>query len=819
MRALDGLRGIAVLAVVVYHFAPGVAPGGFLGVDLFFVLSGFLITSLLVNEWAGASRISLRSFWLRRARRLLPALFLVLTVVGVYELLFASRVEAQHVGSDGLWSVVYLANWHVIATGQSYIQQFVVTTPSPLRHMWSLAIEEQFYLVWPLIVAVVGMIAARGRARTSRRYRFFRFMLATVCVVLGVVSFVRMLTVFQPGADPSRVYYGTDTRAFIVLVGAFLGAWSAGAPTVRREWRGIVNAAGTLAAIGLGVAVMVITPDSSWIYEGGYGVIALLMLVMLAAAAQPGRNPLAAVLKLRPVVGLGLISYGVYLWHWPIGLWFNESRTGLTGPALFVLRCALTLGVSLASYFLLEMPIRRGALQRLQLTRHKGLAFGFLVAFLLLLAIPAFTFPTVALAPTDVSLARSATEVTASYAAAPQCDGVPAQPIASGRLLRVQLEGNSIAGEVRPCLSKILAARGVALQGVNAPGFLLCQEVPAIKRRVQNPKTHLDAVILFTFVANGGHCDRPWEETVDRLIKIWKAAGIHVFLAASVPYVPGTQPADAVAKGLVDDAAHYQKLAAADPEHITTIDAGAYIRDGAGNYVWRMPCLPGGEPGCDAQHTVGVRWPDGFHYCTAPDFAANGCVGTEHQGGERRVSSAIAAGLLPALEHLEAAQHTTKTTTGTPPISAAPGRVAASHRSAAGAVTGLLQALAAKDYATACSYALPAAQARCRQKLPSTTAGQLVDPRIENLSVPKTLTAAEHKDRAIVVMAGRFCTGAVNAQICFLNRDPDASLVQDQSFDSQYDFVAQTSGDPWSQDFATVARRINGKWYLPLIGT
>ncbi|MFI5054708.1 MAG: acyltransferase family protein, partial [Acidimicrobiia bacterium] len=356
-----------MLAVVLYHFAPGIAPGGFLGVDLFFVLSGFLITSLLVTEWGATHEIRFASFWLRRARRLLPALFLVLAVVGVYEVVFASRVEAHHVGSDGLWSMVYLANWHFITSGQSYIQQFLYRTPSPLRHMWSLAIEEQFYLVWPLLVAGIGVLAKRRspRSRESRQYRQFRGLLLFLCAGLGAASFVRMLTLYSPGADPSRVYYGTDTRAFIVLVGASLGVLSAGTPVVSRSTRGLLIGIGSAAAVMLGIMMTTLTTSSAFLYEGGYGLIALIMVVILAAAAQPGANPLARFFEWRALVGLGLISYGVYLWHWPIGLWVTTANTDLDGPGLFVLRCVLTLGAALASYYLVEMPIRRGVLGRL----------------------------------------------------------------------------------------------------------------------------------------------------------------------------------------------------------------------------------------------------------------------------------------------------------------------------------------------------------------------------------------------------------------------------------------------------------------------
>jgi peptidoglycan/LPS O-acetylase OafA/YrhL len=650
LRPLDGLRGVAVLVVVLYHFTPDLVPGGFLGVDLFFVLSGFLITSLLVSEWRATRSVSLASFWLRRARRLLPALFLLLGVVGLYQLVFASGVEAHHVGSDGLWSVLYLANWHFIATGQSYIQQFLYTTPSPLRHLWSLSIEEQFYLVWPLVVVGIGALASRGNKSERRQNRRFRAGLLCFCAVVGVASCIRMLALYSPGDDPSRVYYGTDTRVFIVLAGAVVGILSVGTPTVRRAARAAVVVAGVIAALVLGVLMLVLTTESSFLYQGGYVLLALLMVLVLVAAAQPGRNPLAVLFRWKPLVGLGLISYGVYLWHWPIGLWVDEANTGLDGVALFTVRCALTLGAALASYYLVEMPIRTGGLRRLGAVGTRLLPVAGVVAVVMLFVVPATTFPSVAAPPEPAKLTAGATDITGEYATAPRCDDAAAAESLvphGARKPVVQLEGNSIAGEIRICLGEILAARGGRLIGVNPPGFLLCREVPAIQRQVS--KTRPDAAILFVFLAYDGRCE-PWQETVDTLLASWKKAGTHVFLVPSVPFIPGTPEADNLSPGPQLEAEYYRKLADEDPEHVTYVDAGRFIRDTSGGYVWRMPCLPGGEPGCDENDTVGVRYIDGLHFCTDPDFSAHGCVGAQYQGGERRAAAAVASALLPVLQ-------------------------------------------------------------------------------------------------------------------------------------------------------------------------
>jgi peptidoglycan/LPS O-acetylase OafA/YrhL len=657
IEALDGLRGIAVAAVLLYHFAPDVAPGGFLGVDLFFVLSGFLITSLLVNEWRGTRRIAFANFWMRRARRLLPALFLILGAIGIYELVVANQVDAHHVASDGLWSAFYMANWHFIASGQSYIQQFLFTEPSPLRHMWSLAIEEQFYLVWPLVVFAAGALAARGGATLRGQDRRFRRYLVTACIVLGLASFVRMLTLFDPGADPSRIYYGTDSRAFIVLIGAFVGVLSAGVPTVRVGIRRFVLiVVGLAGAVALVVAMATLTIDSAFLYRGGYGLIGVAMVLVLVAAAQPGPNLLAVCFRWRPLVGLGLISYGVYLWHWPIGLWVTEDNTPFRGFSLFVVRCVLTLAAALASYHLVEMPIRRGALSRLGSTGRALVTAVTGVAVVTLFVVPLVAFPATRTVPTQVALSAAAGDVTAGYAAAPRCDDDRgATPIADRHLL-VQLEGNSLAGEIRNCLGTILERRGASLEGVNPPGFLLCNAAPAIRKQTLDPKTRPDAAVLFVFVAYDNRCGSPWHATVDQLIAMWKKAGVHVYLVPSVPFVPGTPQADQMAPGPLQEAAYYQQVADADPQHVTLLDAGTFVRDATGEYVWRMPCLAGGEPGCDrATGTVGVRYIDGLHFCTDPAFAAHGCAGADDQAGERRAAAAVATGLISSLQQRIAA--------------------------------------------------------------------------------------------------------------------------------------------------------------------
>ncbi|HET9471382.1 MAG TPA: acyltransferase, partial [Usitatibacter sp.] len=222
--ALDSLRALAVLAVIAYHYDASWARGGFLGVDLFFVLSGFLITTLLILEWRRSNRIATGRFWGRRARRLLPALMILLVLVAVITVNVIDPWKRAGVRNDGLASLFYVANWRFVAAKQGYFELF--SAPSPLRHMWSLAIEEQFYLVWPL-VTYAALRAGRGSLR----------LLAIVCAGGIALSIAVMAIVYKAG-DPSRAYYGTDARAHTILLGALLAvvllAWKPSAAAQRR---------------------------------------------------------------------------------------------------------------------------------------------------------------------------------------------------------------------------------------------------------------------------------------------------------------------------------------------------------------------------------------------------------------------------------------------------------------------------------------------------------------------------------------------------------------------------------------------------------
>lgn len=343
--ALDGMRALFVLAVIAYHYGYGWARGGFLGVDAFFVLSGFLITRLLLTEWRDHGSIRMPRFWGRRVRRLLPASVLVLLFVAVYTATAASPVARHSVRNDGLASIFYVANWRFMLSGQSYFELF--GSPSPLRHVWSLAIEEQFYFVWPLVV-----IACLWLGRGSRR------VLAAVCTG-GIVASVLAMAVMYDAKDPSRAYYGTDTRAHTLLIGCLLALLLfEHRPTARTALRW----AGLFATAAMVLAWHEVNATGSSFYRGGSATYAMAVAVAIASVLIAG--PLRRALSVGPVVWIGRISYGLYLWHWPLNIWLIESRVGVGGNALNLVRLAATFAAATVSFYLLEQPIRRGQLSR-----------------------------------------------------------------------------------------------------------------------------------------------------------------------------------------------------------------------------------------------------------------------------------------------------------------------------------------------------------------------------------------------------------------------------------------------------------------------
>ncbi|MCF2707443.1 acyltransferase [Arcanobacterium haemolyticum] len=345
---LDGLRAIAVLAVIVYHAAPGMFPGGFLGVDIFFVISGFLVSTLLLRELRSNGKINLPHFWLRRARRLIPALVVLILVV-VPTAAIASRDLLVGIGRQILGALTFSTNWLEIAHGSSY---FDSTTPLLFKNFWSLAIEEQFYLLWPLVLIALLALLPRLSVRMG------------VVAFLGVASAALMAILFDP-AHVTRVYYGTDTHLFGLAIGIILAfAWANPMPeklgTFLTSSRSQLAGLGALALIV--VSMFFLNETSAFTFRGGMFLVCLLVAILIAALLTPGS--LIARFFENPVLRwFGTRSYGLYLWHWPILVVASVIvPTAVGSPAYWTrtaIAVALTCLVCELSFRLVETPIRR----------------------------------------------------------------------------------------------------------------------------------------------------------------------------------------------------------------------------------------------------------------------------------------------------------------------------------------------------------------------------------------------------------------------------------------------------------------------------
>lgn len=451
---LDGLRALAVVGVWLFH--DGRLRGGYLGVDLFFVLSGFLITSLLLAEHRRAGRIDLGAFWIRRARRLLPALFLVLAGVIGYAFTLAAPTELDSVRADGLATLGYVANWRSIASGLDYWTSFGGAR-SPLEHAWSLAIEEQFYLLWPLLVLAVLRLT-RGR----------RGALLAVCVGLALASAVSMVALFDP-EDTARAYLGTDTRATALLVGAAFACRAAPGRVLGRpgavRW---LDLAGLLALAALAVAWVLLDGKAPFLYHGGFWLTQLAVLVLIVVATEAPTSRLSRALAWGPLVAIGRVSYGVYLWHWPVFVVLRPERVGaldlfgVDGLGLSLLRALATAALAIASYRLVEQPIRARGLGR-------GRALVIVPATLALIVGGLFT----ATRPPD------ADEVTGSDAFSPDDT-------------RVLVVGDSLSGALATCMRPLEGELHAQVFGEQGGCSILHDQFPL------NPKQR------------GGDCDPTW---------------------------------------------------------------------------------------------------------------------------------------------------------------------------------------------------------------------------------------------------------------------------------------------------------------------
>ena len=381
LPGLDGLRALAVVAVLLYHAELSWLTGGFLGVEIFFVISGYLITALLLTEWQQLGRVDLKKFWIRRARRLLPALYVLLALTLTYAVVFLPG-EVAGLRGDVIAALGYVTNWYLVLGHESYFE--AIGRPSLLKHLWSLAVEEQFYLLWPPVLAL-------GLSLGAERFRQRRVLF--VALMGAVASALLMAILYRPEADPSRVYFGTDTRATGLLMGAALAlVWRPwplpqreGDPTtigglplyrqatiwgwLRRRWGwtvpSILDVAGLGALGALIVFCLRLGEYDPFLYRGGLASVVVATTVVIMACVHPHARLGKYLLGQRPLRWVGVRSYGIYLWHWPV---FMVTRpqldVALEGLGLLALRLGLTVVLADLSYRYVEKPIRKGALER-----------------------------------------------------------------------------------------------------------------------------------------------------------------------------------------------------------------------------------------------------------------------------------------------------------------------------------------------------------------------------------------------------------------------------------------------------------------------
>jgi peptidoglycan/LPS O-acetylase OafA/YrhL len=346
---LDGIRAIAVLGVIAFHVGAGWAAGGLLGVGVFFVLSGYLITDLLVAEYRRRHKIDLRRFWIRRARRLLPALFLMLFVVIGWATLF-DRVQLGALRDDLPSAIAYYSNWWFIYQHVSYFARF--GPPTPFGHLWSLAIEEQFYLLWPLLL-LAGLRLARHRR-----------LLIAIVLAAAAGSAIEMALLYVPFGDPTRVYDGTDTRAFALLIGAALAlAWPRDLRIAELTdgARRVLEIAGTVALGGIVVLFGATSEYEAFLYRGGMVLCALLSAVLIAVTIHPGTR-FARLLGIAPLRWIGKRSYGIYLWSYPV-IVLTTPGNKTPGALRSVIDIAISFALAALSWNFIEEPIRHGALE------------------------------------------------------------------------------------------------------------------------------------------------------------------------------------------------------------------------------------------------------------------------------------------------------------------------------------------------------------------------------------------------------------------------------------------------------------------------
>lgn len=353
MAGLDGLRAIAVLAVIGYHLNLSFMQGGFLGVSIFFVLSGYLITNIISSEWERSGKVDLKNFWFRRMRRLFPALFIMVVLVVCYVTLFDPG-RLTSIKGDAITSILYINNWWLIFHKVSYFAKF--GPPSTFGNLWSLAVEGQFYLIWPLVLII------SFKYLKKKRYIVF------LTLLLAIASALAMGMLYEPGMDPSRVYYGTDTRVFGLLLGSALALILPSdklSSNMSRNKRLILDVIGFLSLLSIFIMFIYVNQYDTFVYRGGMFLLSVIAAVTIAVSAHSS-SFLGKALGCFPLRWLGARSYGVYLWYFPVLILTTPPvNTEGINPIRAVLQIFLIILISALSWRYVEDPIRHGALKRI----------------------------------------------------------------------------------------------------------------------------------------------------------------------------------------------------------------------------------------------------------------------------------------------------------------------------------------------------------------------------------------------------------------------------------------------------------------------
>lgn len=542
MPGLDGLRALAVLAVIAYHLHTEWAPGGLLGVTMFFVLSGYLITDILLAQWDRTGRFDMKDFWIRRAKRLLPAMLTVVLFAVLWSILFDhSRLPAML--GDVPAALFYYSNWWSIFHQVSYFQSFGPL--SPLGHLWSLAVEEQFYIFWPILLGIGLILAQKNRGK-----------LALVLAGLALASALAMAIMYRPGEDPSRVYYGTDTRLFSLLIGAALAVvWPSRKlkTNISKSATKTLDVTATICLIVIAILIFKSNDYGTFLYRGGMVLLSLATTILVAALAHPACR-LGRVLGARPLRWIGARSYGLYLWHYPvIVLTTPLVNTGGPNMTRILLQLLASFALAALSYRYIEQPVRTGKFgewwRRFMRAPEVGkkrrwIALGSSVALVLVLgiAMKGFAPPAEAQTPyagTDAPAAGSG-PATAAGVPATGASATPAQgaesgttaaadsadaPLPAGTGIGMTAIGDSVMLDIEPYLT-------AELPGIKVDGLVGRQmsQAPALVDQL-TAQGQIGTTIVVQLGTNGSFTD----EQLDALLTKLSAAKRIILVNTRVP--------------------------------------------------------------------------------------------------------------------------------------------------------------------------------------------------------------------------------------------------------------------------------------------